>query len=42
MKLMKDEKTKKDYLYKGHKWAKQLDIKYIKDKWIELFSKHIS
>ena len=36
MELMKNEIKKKDYLVKGHFWAKQLDIQHIKNKWLEL------
>ena len=35
MELMKNE-IKKNYLNKGHLWAKQLDIQHIKNKWLKL------
>ena len=36
--LMNDTQKKNDYLIRGHEWAKKLDIKYVKNKWIDLFN----
>jgi hypothetical protein len=36
MELMKNEIKKKEYLNKGHLWAKNLNIDFIKHKWLKL------
>ena len=36
MELMKNEEKKKEYLNKGHLWAKNLNIDFIKYKWLKL------
>jgi hypothetical protein len=36
MELMKNEEKKKEYLNKGHLWAKNLNIDFIKHKWLKL------
>ena len=38
MSLMKNKQKKMDYILRGHHWAKQLDIKYVKNMWLELFN----
>lgn len=38
MELMNNTEKKNDYLYRGHKWAKTLDINNLKYKWIDLFN----
>ena len=37
MDLMKNKQKKMDYILRGHHWAKHLDIKYIKNMWLDLF-----
>ena len=39
MELMKNEIKKKDYLNRGHLWAKNLNIDFIKHKWLSIFSR---
>ena len=37
MNLMKNKQKKVDYIVRGHQYAKLLDIKNVKNKWLELF-----
>ena len=37
MKLMKNKQRKIEYIVKGHKYAKTLDINNVKKKWLEIF-----
>ena len=36
--LMNDIEKKNDFITRGHEWAKNLDAKYIKCKWLDLFN----
>lgn len=38
IKLMNNTQKKIDYLYRGHEWAKSLDINKLKHEWIYLFN----
>ena len=38
MNLMNNKEKKKDYLIRGHNWAKTLDINILKNKWLPLFT----
>ena len=37
IKLMNNQSKKKDFIERGHFWAKSLDINFIKNKWLDLF-----
>ena len=39
--LMNNTEKKIDYLYRGHNWAKSLNINNLKNKWIDLFNNNI-
>ena len=36
--LMDNEEKKQDYIKRGYEWAKNLDIKVVKNRWLDLFN----